>query len=70
MRDVKHPQARAGGPSEEITKQARRLTGRAAEPGVKQAEINRAIDDLMRFRETTRKAPLAEVLGARHQNPK
>ncbi|MFO1124767.1 MAG: type II toxin-antitoxin system prevent-host-death family antitoxin [Methylocystis sp.] len=53
-----------------ITRHGRRIARLAPETGLKQAEIDRAIDDLTRFRESVRKAPLEEVLHARHQGHK
>ncbi|HEY8213867.1 MAG TPA: type II toxin-antitoxin system prevent-host-death family antitoxin [Methylocystis sp.] len=53
-----------------ITRHGRRIARLAPETGLKQVEIDRAIDDLAKFRERTKKAPLAEVLGARHNGHK
>lgn len=53
-----------------ITRHGRRIARLAPETDLKQAEIDRAVDDLVRFRERTKKAPLAEVLGARHHGHK
>ena len=53
-----------------ITRHGRRIAHLAPEAGLKQAEIERAIDDLARFRESAKKAPLAEILRARHHGHK
>ncbi|MGD9656335.1 MAG: type II toxin-antitoxin system Phd/YefM family antitoxin [Methylocystis sp.] len=53
-----------------ITRHGRRIARLAPETDLKQAEIDRAIDDLGRFRESARKAPLAEILRARHRGHK
>ena len=53
-----------------ITRHGRRIARLAPETGFKQAEIERAIDDLARFRESAGKAPLAEILSARHRGHK
>ncbi len=53
-----------------ITRHGRRIARLAPEAGLKQAEIDRAIDDLARFRESAKKAPLAEILRARHHGHK
>lgn len=53
-----------------ITRHGRRIAHLAPETGLKQAEIDRAIDDLASFRERVKKAPLEEVLGARHRGHK
>ncbi|TLG75558.1 type II toxin-antitoxin system prevent-host-death family antitoxin [Methylocystis sp. B8] len=46
-----------------ITRYGRRIARLAPETGLKQAEIDRAIEDLSRFRENVKKAPLAELVG-------
>jgi len=53
-----------------ITRHGRRIARLAPETGLKQVEIDRALDDLAKFRERAKKAPLAEVLGARHNGHK
>jgi prevent-host-death family protein len=53
-----------------ITRHGRRIARLAPETSFKRAEIERAIDDLARFRESAGKAPLAEVLSARHRGHK
>lgn len=52
-----------------ITRHGRRIARLAPETGLEQAEIDRAIDDLARFREGATKAPLQDLLRARHQRP-
>jgi prevent-host-death family protein len=53
-----------------ITRHGRRIARLAPETSLKQAEIDRAIDDLASFRERAKKAPLEDVLGARHHDHK
>ena len=53
-----------------ITRHGRRIARLAPEADLKRAEIDRAIDDLARFREGVKKASLADVLGARHHGHK
>ncbi|MDP3555664.1 type II toxin-antitoxin system Phd/YefM family antitoxin [Methylocystis sp.] len=53
-----------------ITRHGRRIARLAPETSFRRAEIERAIDDLARFRESAGKAPLAEVLSARHRGHK
>lgn len=53
-----------------ITRHGRRIARLAPETGFKQAEIERAIDDLAGFRESAGKAPLADILSARHRGHK
>ena len=53
-----------------ITRHGRRIARLAPETGLHQAEIDRAIDDLASFRERSKKAPLPELLGARHHGHK
>lgn len=53
-----------------ITRHGRRIARLTPETDLKQAEIDRAIDDLGSFRERARKAPLEEALGARHRGHK
>jgi hypothetical protein len=53
-----------------VSKQGRRAARLAPETDFGQAAADGAVDNLAKFRERAKKAPLAEALGACHQGHK
>lgn len=53
-----------------ITRHGRGIAKLVPEAGLQTAEAERAVDDLLRFRERVKKAPLDELLAARREGHK